>query len=159
MLIDAELLAKFSGVEADADLAQIYIDSAQQQIKDYVGYDPETAERFNTEVEEFHTVYSTDGETFYEDEEMTIIAELPEGAVPVLIEEDTYQYATVEIKIVVPKVFQHVCLEIATLMQTEEGSNIGVNTSGEAGVSRSYLNVVDFTPYLKKLTSYRERVL
>ena len=56
----------------------------------------------------------------------------------------------------VPKVFKLVCLEIATLIQAEEGSNIGVNTSGEAGISRTYLNVADFTKYLQKLSTFRK---
>lgn len=160
-LISVDLLAKFSGVESDTELAEIYIDSAKQQIVDYVGYDPETAERFAKEIEvqKFFTVYSADGENFFEDAELTKPATLPEGAIPVLVEGNEYQYSIIEIKTVieVPKVFAHVCLEIATLMQTEEGSNIGVNTSGEAGINRTYLNVVDFQKYLVKLSSFREK--
>lgn len=157
MLISVDLLAKFSGVESDPELAEIYIESAKQQIVDYVGYDPETAERFAQEQQKFFTVYSEDGENFYSDAEMTKPVELPESAVPVLVEGNEYQYSIIETVIVVPKVFAHVCLEIATLMQTEEGSNIGVNTSGEAGINRTYLNVVDFQKYLVKLTSFREK--
>ena len=159
MLITSDLLAKFSGVETDAELAQIYIESAKQQIVDYVGYDPETAERFQQEIEEFHTVYSEDGEHFFIDEELTTPAEIPEGTIPQHVEDTEYKYATIEIRIVVPKVFAYVCLEIATLMQSEEGSNIGVNTSAEVGVTRTYLNIVDFTKYLVKLSSYRSKGL
>ena len=156
-LISVDLLAKFSGVESDTELAEIYIDSAKQQIVDYVGYDPETAERFAKEIQKFFTVYSADGEHFFEDAELTKSATLPAGAIPVHVDGNEYQYSIVETVIEVPKGFAHVCLEIATLMQTEEGSNIGVNTSGEAGINRTYLNVVDFQKYLVKLSSFREK--
>ena len=156
MLIDKELLQEFSGVETNAELTDIYIETAQQKIKDYVGYDPETAERFQKEYQEFYTVYSADGTHFFEDEELTKPAEIPEGVTPVLIEENEYSYSVVTVVIEVPKVFKLVCLEIATLIQAEEGSNIGVNTSGEAGISRTYLNVADFTKYLQKLSTFRK---
>lgn len=159
MLINADLLARFSGVETDPELAQIYIESAEQQIKDYVGYDPETAERFEQEITETHTVYSEDGEHFFKDEEMTKPVTIPEGITPELVEDTEYKYEITETRIIVPKVFAHVCLEIATLMQAEEGTNIGVNTSGEAGVNRTYLNIVDYSKYLVKLTSFRSKGL
>lgn len=52
---------------------------------------------------------------------------------------------------------QFVCLEIATLMQQEESQNIGINNKsfGENG-SRSFLNVVDYTKYLKRLDHFRK---
>lgn len=51
---------------------------------------------------------------------------------------------------------QFVCMEIATLMQQEEGQNIGINSKsfGESG-SRTFLNVVDYTKYLHRLDAYR----
>ncbi len=52
--------------------------------------------------------------------------------------------------------FQNVALRIATLLQLEDGSNIGVSVSGEFGTSRSFLNVVDYTPYLKPLSAFRK---
>ena len=156
MLINQELLQEFSGVETTAELAEIYIESAQQKIKDYVGFDPETAPQFEKEHQEFFTVYSEDGINFFEDAELTKPAEIPEGVIPVLIEDNEYSYSIIVTEIVVPKVFKLVCLEIATLIQAEEGSNIGVNTSGDAGVSRTYLNVADFTKYLQKLSTYRK---
>jgi hypothetical protein len=47
-------------------------------------------------------------------------------------------------------------MEIATLMQQEEGQNIGINSKsfGESG-SRTFLNVVDYTKYLHRLDAYR----
>lgn len=51
--------------------------------------------------------------------------------------------------------FQSVALRIATLLQLEGGGNIGVSASGAEGVSRSFLNVVDYTPYLKPLSAFR----
>lgn len=58
-------------------------------------------------------------------------------------------------QIIIPDVFRLVCLEIATLMQTEEGSNLGVNTSNEIGINRTFLNVVDYSKYLDRLSAYR----
>lgn len=58
--------------------------------------------------------------------------------------------------IVIPDIFKLVCLEIATLIQAEQGSNIGVNSSVDTGVSRSYLNIVDYTKYLQRLSIYRK---
>ena len=58
--------------------------------------------------------------------------------------------------VIVPDIFKLVCLEIATLIQAEEGTNLGVNTSSEIGVSRSYLNVVDYTKYLQRLSIFRK---
>lgn len=53
---------------------------------------------------------------------------------------------------------QFVCLEIASLMEQEEGQNIGINSKsfGESG-TRSFLNVVDYSKYLKRLDSYRSK--
>jgi len=57
----------------------------------------------------------------------------------------------------IPDIFKLVCLEIATLMQQEESQNIGINSKafGESG-SRTFLNVVDYTKYLKRLDSFRD---
>lgn len=54
------------------------------------------------------------------------------------------------------KMFKFVCLEIASLMQMEEKNNIGVNSKsfGESG-TRSFLNVVDYDKYLRRLNAYR----
>ena len=52
--------------------------------------------------------------------------------------------------------FRNVCLRIATLLQLEDGGNIGVSNSGEMGVSRSFANIVDYTPYLKPLSAFRK---
>lgn len=111
MLITVEQLSSFSGVYPSSQncLSEIYINSAEQIITDYVGFNPETKEEWKDD----------------------------EGNVKV------------------PDIFRLVCLEIATLMQAEEGSNIGVNTSSDIGVSRTYLNVVDYTKYLQRLSSFR----
>ena len=53
-------------------------------------------------------------------------------------------------------IFKTVVMRIATLLQLEGGGNIGVNTAAsDMSVSRSYLNVTDFTPYLRPLSSFR----
>lgn len=53
--------------------------------------------------------------------------------------------------------FKNVCLRIATLLQLEDGGNIGVNNvNGGVGVTRSFANIVDYTPYLKPLSAFRK---
>ncbi|MCQ2052960.1 MAG: hypothetical protein MJZ03_03395 [archaeon] len=57
----------------------------------------------------------------------------------------------------IPDVFKFVCLEIATLMQEEESQNLGINSKsfGESG-TRTFLNVVDYSKYLRRLDSFRK---
>lgn len=57
---------------------------------------------------------------------------------------------------VIPKIFMLVNLEIATLIQAEEGTNLGVNTSQDIGVNRTYLNVVNYDRYLERLSAWRK---
>lgn len=71
-------------------------------------------------------------------------------------EENPFYNAEAE-KVTVPQVVKMVCFEIATLLQLEQGNNIGINNkSFEVGGSRSFLNVVDFTKYLNKISCYRK---
>lgn len=53
--------------------------------------------------------------------------------------------------------FKTVVLRIATLLQLEGGGNIGVGSGAgiDGAVSRTWLNVVDYTPYLKPLSAFR----
>lgn len=109
MLITVDILQKFSGVYPEDDtLQKIYINSAHDEIANYLGFDPETDELWTTS--------------------------------------DRFKAKV-----------QQVCFEISTLMQQEESQNIGINSKsfGESG-SRSFLNIVDYTQYLKKLSSYRK---
>ena len=53
-------------------------------------------------------------------------------------------------------IFRTTCLRIATLLQLEGGGNIGVSSvSAEVGAGRSFLNIVDYTSYLKPLSAFR----
>lgn len=52
--------------------------------------------------------------------------------------------------------FKNVELRIATLLQLEDGSNIGVSNNSDIGISRSFVNIVDYTPYLKPLSAFRK---
>ena len=57
----------------------------------------------------------------------------------------------------IPGIIKLVCLEIATLMQMEEGQNIGINNNNfNASGSRTFLNVVDYTKYLTRISQYRK---
>ena len=52
--------------------------------------------------------------------------------------------------------FQNTALRIATLLQLECGGNIGVNTAAsDMSVQRTWLNVTDYTQYLKPLSPFR----
>lgn len=156
MLVTIEQLQTFSRVYNDnTSLADIYIGSATQIINDYVGFDVLTREEWKKEIEHEHIVYSDDGISFYEDEEKTIPAIIPEEVTPSLVEGDKYHYFTYTEEVVQPDIFKLVCLEIATLIQAEEGSNIGVNTQNDVGIQRTFLNVVDYSKYLARLSAYR----
>ncbi len=51
---------------------------------------------------------------------------------------------------------KNVILEIAALIAMEQGNNLGVSSSSDGmGVNRTYLNVVDYSKYLEKLSAYR----
>lgn len=163
MLVTVEQLKKFSGVYSDEDtvsteLLNIYIGSAQDIISSYVGFNPEENEAWQKTRDVENYLYSTDRQTFYSNPEMTIPFEVTEDIIisPTLIDNE-YFYITEENYIEVPEIFKLVCLEIATLIQQEENSNIGVNSKSFAeGGSRSFLNVVDYTKYLARLSRYRK---
>lgn len=54
------------------------------------------------------------------------------------------------------ELFRQTALRIATLLMEESGGNIGVSSmSAEASGGRAFLNVVDYTPYLKLLSAFR----
>lgn len=158
MLVTTNDLSNFSGVHPDNDnLQKIYIGTATDLIKTYVGFDPEVHEEFKKDVEKHMILYSENGIIFYTDEDMTIEADIPDDAeiTPTLIE-NQYDCKYVVNEVVVPDIFKLVCLEISALMQMEESENLGVNSKsfGDSG-SRTFLNVVDYTPYLKKLNKFR----
>lgn len=159
MLVTTEELSNFSGVHPENDnLQKIYIGTATDLIKTYVGFDPETNEDWKQDVPKVVIVYSDDGETFYIDSDMTIAATIPESVTPQpTLTEDEYEYTILVNEIVVPDVFAMVCLEIATLLQQEEDSNLGVNSKsfGDSG-TRTFVNVVDYSKYLKRLDKYRK---
>lgn len=154
MLITKEQLARFSGVVTDADsvaesLTDIYIESAEQEIRQYVGFDPLLKEEWRSTV----TVYSSNGQKFYSDAEMTKEVEISYGEVPVETEEENkWEY----VHYTIPGIFRHVCLEIASLMQQEESGNLGVNSKSFETGSRTFLNVVDYSKYLARLSAFRE---
>lgn len=156
MLVTPSQLSRFSGVyPEEEDLQVIYINSATQRINDYVGFDVMQNEEWEQEVQTEHIVYSEDGENFFLDPELTEPAEIPTGAEVTQVLDTKYHYFTTSVEVVPPDVFKLVCLEIATLIQSEEKSNIGVNTQSDFSVNRTFLNVVDFTKYLEKLNAYR----
>lgn len=58
----------------------------------------------------------------------------------------------------IPQIFRFVCLEIAALMQMEEGSNLGYSSSSDSGgIGRTFLNVTKYDAYLSRLSSFRRQ--
>lgn len=59
-------------------------------------------------------------------------------------------------ELVLPSSIKLVCLEIATLIQLEESQNLGVNSKSfnDSG-SRTFLNQVDYSKYLSRISVYR----
>lgn len=160
MLITVEELERFSGVIPQDDatqtsLLETYIGSAQDIINNYLGFNAESCINWG-EVDVEHVVYSSNGVTFYTDKNKTIQTTIPQGVTVVLVAGEKYHYFTSEIQVNPPAIVKLVCLEIATLIQTEENSNIGVNTNSDVGVSRTFLNIVDYTKYLQKIAAYRQ---
>ena len=111
MLITIAQLEAYTDVYTEEDetkqeLLEIFIGSAQAEIVNYLGYNPEG-------------------------------------------DEDLEDYQLMQIK--------NVCLEIAALIAMERGGNLGVSSSSDTGgIGRSFLNVVDYSKYLSKLSSYRK---
>jgi hypothetical protein len=57
----------------------------------------------------------------------------------------------------IPEDITFIWLQIGTLMYMTENSNIGyASSSSEGGMSRTFLNVVNYDPYLAKLSPYRD---
>lgn len=64
-------------------------------------------------------------------------------------DETLSEYALAEI--------QNVCLEISALICLESNNNLGVSTASDiGGQGRTFLNVVDYSKYLDRLSSYRK---
>lgn len=154
--------------EDDNGLKQIYLDSAEQIIIDYLGYD------FNeNDYEEYLksngldyvqlsaipittlTSVTIDGEVV-ENSKFSIKRDLlvySEGVIPVGVDvavEYTAGYATI------PGVIKLVELQIAGLLFSEANGNIGVTSkSFDQGNTRTFFKTTNFEPYLTKLSSIR----
>ena len=117
MLITVAQLEAFTGrvggtEEVQVWLSELYIKSAQAEIIDYLGYNPEDSN----------------------DEHAAALTE----------------YSLAKIR--------NVCLEIAALIAMENNNNLGVaSSSGEGMVNHSFLNVVDYSRYLSKISAYRAK--
>jgi len=174
-----EDLNKYSG-NFDEDLSslkEIFLDSAESIVIDYLGYDPLEKDYASIlsgadkpyvqlraqPISEIKTV-KVDGVTldpadFISDKEMLIHKDLEssftEGTNNVLV---TYTagYADEDLH----GVIKLTVLRIAGLMMTEQGGNIGVSSkSFDQGGSRTFINTKDYAPYLKLLDPIRvERI-
>lgn len=157
MLITKEEFQSFSG-NYDSDNWESYVSSAKSMIETYIGFDPETNEDWKQTITLTIFVYSEDNVHYFSDAELTNPVEVPEGAeLNPGLEENQFWYSVEQDIIAVPELIKIVCKEIATLLQLEENQNIGVNNKsfGESG-TRTFLNVTNFDPYLKKLSRYKK---
>lgn len=90
----------------------------------------------------------------YTDDDDIDLSEIYIGSAQQIINQ--YVGYDIEQEKTIPEIFRLVCLEIASLIQLEENSNLGVNSSSDVGgIGRSFLNIVDYTKYLQRLSSYR----
>ena len=149
MLVTTEQLQKFSGVYPENDsLTEIYINSAHDMIESYIGEDPEDDPRWpeHLAIVEVGSLVE-DGEPSAGDTESGSESANEESTEPLPNPEFNSRFKGS---------IQMVCLEIASLLQQEESGNIGINgkSFGDSG-SRTFLNITNFLPYLKKLDKYR----
>lgn len=150
-------------------LYQIYIDSAEQIVKDYLSYDPQSQAYTHT--------FAGSGLTCLQlkSKPVTILASVTvDGAARDVADfrlEDERLYDKTgaifspasEIVVVytagwatVPGIIKLAVMRIASLLSQEAGENIGVtSTSFDGGNSRTFINYTNFAKYLAPLSSFR----
>lgn len=154
--------------EDDAGLKQIYIDSAESLVMDHIGYDFNTADY--TEILEgngFDTIglcafpinevteVTIDGVNIDLDsivsnrEIITYLDDVFTKDVRVIVKHNSGNVET-------PGIIKLVILQIAALLFTEQGGNIGITSKSSLdNNTRTFVKTTNFEPYLSKLNSLR----
>lgn len=150
-------------------LYQMYIDSAESIVKDYLSYDP-TSQNYT------HTFAGSGRYSLQlRAKPVTVLTSVTIDGVArnvadfrledELLIDKTRSIFNINSEIVVaytagwaivPGVFKNHAMRIASLLSQEAGENIGVtSTSFDGGNSRTFINYTNFAKYLAPLSSYR----
>lgn len=170
MIVTKEELEKYSGVYPDEEnnSQELYIESAEDILSSYLGYCPEATS--------YSKLYDGNGFSdlrlgakpifllesvfidgveqdlknldFYDD---SII--IKNGIFPVGRKNIAVKFAAGFNKI--PAIMKMTVLRIATLLQLESDSNIGVSSRSFQDNTRTFLNTKNYEPYLIQCSSYK----
>lgn len=161
---------KISGDSALEDLYEVFVNSAEAVVTDFLGYDP-TSQTYTNE-----THYG-DGRSYVCLKARPISAlsafsvdGVAEDVLDYTIDDDRiiridgtefYPGATLSVSYTagystVPDLIKQTVLRIAALLSVEAGENIGVTSqSFDGGNTRSFLNYTNFDKYLAPIARYR----
>ena len=165
-------LNEYTGNEETSTLKEVYIASAEEVIKDYLGYDPLIQEythiysgvgdyrlylkaqpivylaSITIDDEEYDVEdFTLDGFSIYKTDYENVFT----SGLDNIVLEYTAGYDDVDL----PGIIQLTTLRIASLMLQESGGNIGISGKTFADTSRSFINYSDYKKYLKPLDSLR----
>ena len=169
-IVTVDQLDEYSNNYEDSNIKAIYISTAEDIIKDYLGYDP--ASKTYTQlfsglgsyrlylkaqpvseittlkidgVSQDVTKFTKDGDSIYKTDFAEVFTEGESNI------EITYKagYTTY------PGIMQMTALRIATLLMEESGGNIGVTSKSFDNNTRTFINYSDFKKYLRPLDSLR----
>lgn len=101
-----------------------------------------------------HYVYSSDGEHFFEDEDMTIEAVIPEGVIPVP-ENETDRYKWTTSVPTVPALIRTVALQIGSLLWESAGGNLAVSSTSFSDTGTRVFNNYQADRYLDAISEYK----
>jgi hypothetical protein len=154
-------------------LYQSYLDAAEARVVDFLTYNPTSATLTQT--------YYGDGTAYLalRSQPITALTAITVGGVSQNVSDFTYDRETITNKYgtpfpagavvvvtytagyaTVPGVFKVTILEIATLLASERGENIGATSKTfDGGNTRTFVNYTNFDKYLAKLEPYRIRAL
>jgi len=169
-IVTIEELAKYSGVypEADDTTTEIYIESAQDILFSYLGYDPRkqsytkffkgkgtTELRVSTKPITQITAFKMDGMVFRLEnlafsDDTVYFTDM--GVFP---KDSSIQLDFIAGFEKVPAIMKMTVLRIATLLQLESDNNIGVSSRSFADSSRTFLNTTNYDKYLIQCSRYK----
>lgn len=170
MIVTKEELEKYSGVYTDEEnnAQELYIESAEDILRSYLGYNPEVTcytkfydgcgfSDLRLGVKNIFILESVsiDGvkqelENIDFDDDCIIIRN---GVFPVGRKNVAVKFVAGFNKI--PAIMKMTVLRIATLLQLESDSNIGVSSRSFQDNTRTFLNTKNYEPYLIQCSNYK----
>jgi hypothetical protein len=180
--VGVEELQKYSNVYTDDSLQQSYVDSAENIVNNYLGYSPTLhgythcflgngthglqlkARPINSLISvEIDGVVVPSSDFYFTDDEFVYYKKtLYQNKIKV---EYTAGYGIdvdddVRNGLFLPRIIVLTVLRIASLLQTESDSNIGVTSKSFADSgTRTFVNTVDYSRYLIQLANYKLLVI